>query len=117
MKTSARRKCVDFNFRTNAVHLCVSLIFGWFAYVPDVLNTVEWHSPSFTPDSIDYCYVGCGIPSEELGDDHDHVEGYVYYQRSNMYDVGGIPHLQWNGINSIVGAGAPWTDRYEDYYR
>ncbi len=83
---------------------------------PDILNTVEWHSPSFTPDSIDYCYVGCGIPSEELGDDHDHVEGYVYYQRSNMYDVGGIPHLQWNGINSIVGAGAPWTDRYEDYY-
>ena len=38
---------------------------------PDILNTVEWHSPSFTPDSIDYCYVGCGIPSEELGDDQE----------------------------------------------
>ena len=33
-----------------------------------------------------------------------------------MYDVGGIPHLQWNGIEAVVGAGPPWWDRYEDYY-
>ena len=33
-----------------------------------------------------------------------------------MYDVGGIPHLQWNGIEAVVGAGAPWYDRYDDYY-
>ena len=33
-----------------------------------------------------------------------------------MYDVGGIPHLQWNGIDAVVGAGAPWYDRYDDYY-
>ena len=33
-----------------------------------------------------------------------------------MYGVGGIPHLQWNGIDEVVGAGSPWWDRYDDYY-
>ena len=33
-----------------------------------------------------------------------------------MYDVGGIPHMQWNGIFDVVGAGVPWTARYEEYY-
>ena len=44
------------------------------------------------------------------------TEGYIYSQRGNMYDVGGIPHMQWNGIFDVVGAGVPWTARYEEYY-
>ena len=81
---------------------------------PDVLNTVEWHNPSYTPDSIDYCYVACGEISGDMNDCT--TEGYIYSQRGNMYDVGGIPHMQWNGIFGVVGAGAPWIARYEEYY-
>ena len=44
------------------------------------------------------------------------TEGYIYSQRGNMYDVGGIPHMQWNGVEAVVGAGATWYDRYDDYY-
>ena len=42
--------------------------------------------------------------------------GIVYFNRANLYGVGGIPHLQWNGVDEIVGAGSPWWDRYDDYY-
>ena len=73
------------------------------------MNTVEWHSPNYTPGDIDFCFVGSGCT-------HDHAEGYVYSQRGAMYDVGGIPHMQWNGTFEEVGAGAPWTARYDDYY-
>ena len=36
---------------------------------PDVLNTVEWHSPVFTPESIDFCFVRCGCDATD--DDHE----------------------------------------------
>ena len=68
--------------------------------------TIEWHSPGFTPGWSDF----------DLPD--------VYDARSNLYDVGGIPHTQWNGIESFVGGASNcvweymYNDRrntYEDY--
>ena len=54
--------------------------------------------------------MGLGCSDETL------EEGIVYFNRANLYGVGGIPHLQWNGVDEIVGAGSPWWDRYDDYY-
>lgn len=73
---------------------------------PNTLMTIEWHSPGFTPGWSDF----------DLPD--------VYDARSNLYDVGGIPHTQWNGIESFVGGASNcvweymYNDRrntYEDY--
>jgi len=74
------------------------------------LNTVEWHSPNFSPSEGSLCWVEAGCSG------HDHLEGYVYGNRGSLYGVGGIPHMQWNGIDPVVGAGSPWYDRYDDYY-
>ena len=54
--------------------------------------------------------MGLGCSDETL------EEGIVYFNRANLYGVGGIPHLQWNGVDEIVGAGSQWWDRYDDYY-
>jgi hypothetical protein len=84
---------------------------------PDVLNTVGWHSPDYTPndgDGSDLATVinGCSDDVPE--------EGFVYYNRGSLYDVGStpttLPHLQWNGIDNVIGAAFPWLDEYEDYY-
>ena len=80
---------------------------------PGVLNTVEWHSPNYTPndgEGSDLATVINGCSDDAL------EEGLVYYNRGNLYNVGGIPHLQWNGVDNVIGAGSPWWDRYEDYY-
>ena len=74
------------------------------------MNTVEWHSPNFSPSEGSLCWVEAGCSG------HDHLEGYVYFNRGQLYGVGGIPHMQWNGIDPVVGAGSPWYDRYDDYY-
>ena len=66
---------------------------------PETLVSIEWHSPSFTPGSSDF-----DLPSE-------------YSQRSGMYGVGGIPHSQWNGVESTVG-GYPngnWDPMYNAF--
>ena len=75
---------------------------------PGVLNTVEWHSPNYTPndgEGSDLATVvnGCSDDAPE--------EGLVYYNRASLYSVGGIPHLQWNGVDNVIGAGSPWWDR------
>ena len=60
--------------------------------------TVEWHSPGYTPGNSDF----------DLPD--------VYDYRGDLYDVGGIPHTQWNGVMSFVGGGANciWEYMYYD---
>ena len=81
---------------------------------PSVLNTIEWHSPNFTPNGENE---GSDLATVETGCSNGAPEeGLVYYNRASLYNVGGIPHLQWNGIESVIGAGSPWWDRYEDYY-
>ncbi len=52
---------------------------------PQTLMTVEWHNPGYTPGSSDF----------DLPD--------VYDYRGDLYDVGGIPHTQWNGVEETVG--------------
>ena len=64
---------------------------------PDVLNTVEWHSPVFTPESIDFCFVRCGCDATD--DDHEIIieivahdekkktvsrEKYLHYKKNNL---------------------------------
>jgi len=61
--------------------------------------TVEWHNPSYTPGSSDF----------DLPD--------VYDYRGDMYDVGGIPHTQWNGLLSFVGGGSNCVWEYMYYDR
>ena len=53
---------------------------------PQTLMTIEWHSDALTySDTIDF-----PIPEE-------------YSYRASLYDVGGIPHNQFNGIYEFVG--------------
>ena len=47
--------------------------------------TIEWHSPGYTPGNSDF-----DLPE-------------VYSNRADLYDVGGIPHSEWNGLQSFVG--------------
>ena len=60
---------------------------------------MEWHSPNYTPDDSDFCLEGS------------------YSIRSNMYNVNGIPHTEWNGHNSQVGgaSGGNWESLYPGY--
>jgi hypothetical protein len=51
---------------------------------PETLVSVEWHSSGFTPGNSDF-----DIPA--------------YSNRAALYNVGGIPHTQWNGVVSTVG--------------
>ena len=51
---------------------------------PETLIPVEWHSSGFTPGGSDF-----DIPA--------------YSTRAALYNVGGIPHTQWNGTESTVG--------------
>ena len=51
---------------------------------PETLVSVEWHSSGFTPGNSDF-----DIPA--------------YSTRAALYNVGGIPHTQWNGVVSTVG--------------
>jgi len=51
---------------------------------PETLISVEWHSSGFTPGNSDF-----DIPA--------------YSTRAALYNVGGIPHTQWNGVVSTVG--------------
>ena len=66
---------------------------------PETLVSIEWHSPSFTPGSSDFA-----LSSE-------------YSQRSGMYGVGGIPHTQWNGVESTVGGypNGDWSPMYNSF--
>ena len=60
--------------------------------------TIEWHSPNYTSSSSDF-----DLPE-------------VYSARGELYDVGGIPHGQWNGVLSFVGGGSNcyWEGMYYD---
>ena len=72
---------------------------------PETLVNVEWHSSSFTPGDSDF-------------DDCIYLEsGSCYGVRGSMYGVGGIPHTQWNGIESFVGGwgGANWQPAYDNF--
>ena len=52
---------------------------------PQTLMTIEWHSDALTfSDTIDF-----PIP-----------EAYSY--RASLYDVGGIPHNQFNGLYEFI---------------
>ena len=66
---------------------------------PATLNTIEWHSPSYTPDDSDFC-----LETE-------------YSIRASMYNVGGIPHLEWNGDSSTIGGypNGTWQGLYTNY--
>ena len=66
---------------------------------PETLVSIEWHSPSFTPGGSDFA-----LSSE-------------YSQRSGMYGVGGIPHTQWNGVESTVGGypNGDWSPMYNSF--
>jgi len=66
---------------------------------PATLFSIEWHSPQFTPGGSDF-----DLPS-------------TYNQRAAMYGVGGIPHSQWNGVQSTVGGypNANWTPMYNNF--
>ena len=65
---------------------------------PETLMTIEWHSPNYTSSSSDF-----DLPE-------------VYSARGELYDVGGIPHAQWNGVLSFVGGGSNcyWEGIYID---
>ncbi len=66
---------------------------------PETLVNIEWHNPGYTPGGSDF-----DLPSE-------------YSQRGGMYGVGGIPHTQWNGVESTVG-GYPngnWEPMYNNF--
>jgi len=65
---------------------------------PETLMTIEWHSPNYTSSSSDF-----DLPE-------------VYSARGELYDVGGIPHGQWNGVLSFVGGGSNcyWEGMYYD---
>ncbi|SVE12269.1 uncharacterized protein METZ01_LOCUS465123, partial [marine metagenome] len=60
--------------------------------------TIEWHSPNYTSSSSDF-----DLPE-------------VYSARGELYDVGGIPHGQWNGVLSFVGGASNcvWEYMYID---
>ena len=51
---------------------------------PETLVSVEWHSAGYTPGNSDF-----DIPA--------------YSNRAALYNVGGLPHTQWNGLVSTVG--------------
>jgi len=51
---------------------------------PETLVSVEWHSSGFTPGNSDFDIA-------------------AYSTRAALYNVGGIPHTQWNGVTSTVG--------------
>ena len=59
--------------------------------------SIEWHTPGFENDGFEDFTV------EEIRD-----------ARGDMYDVSGIPHLQWNGLIDEVGGAAncAWEDIY-----
>jgi len=59
--------------------------------------SIEWHTPGFEVSGFEDFTV------EEIRD-----------ARGDMYDVGGIPHLQWNGIIDEVGGASncAWEDIY-----
>ena len=61
--------------------------------------TIEWHSPGFTPGNSDF----------DLPD--------AYSFRGDLYDVGGIPHTQWNGFDSYVGGASNCVWEYMYYDR
>ena len=65
---------------------------------PETLMTIEWHSPNYTSSSSDF-----DLPE-------------VYSARGELYDVGGIPHGQWNGVLSFVGGASNcvWEYMYID---
>ena len=58
---------------------------------------MEWHSPGFENDGFE------DLTVEEIRD-----------IRGDMYDVSGIPHLQWNGLIDEVGGASncAWEDIY-----
>ena len=66
---------------------------------PETLVNIEWHSSSYTPSDSDF-----DLPEE-------------FSQRGGMYDVGGIPHTQWNGVETTVGgmAGGSWEPMYATF--
>jgi len=66
---------------------------------PNTFFSIEWHSPIFTPDSSDF--------SLEVD----------YNIRASMYDVGGIPHTEWNGVHAENGgaSGGNWESIYPTY--
>ena len=60
--------------------------------------TIEWHSDALTySDTVDF-----PMPEE-------------YSYRANLYDVGGIPHNQFNGIYEFVGGASncAWQNFYQ----
>jgi len=73
---------------------------------PETLVNVEWHSSGYTPGDSDF-------------DDCIYYEsvGACYGARGSMYGVGGIPHTQWNGVESFVGGwgGANWQPAYDNF--
>ena len=72
---------------------------------PETLVNVEWHSSGYTPGDSDF-------------DDCIYLEsGSCYGVRGSMYGVGGIPHTQWNGVESFVGGwgGANWQPAYDNF--
>ena len=66
---------------------------------PETLFSIEWHNPGYTPAGSDFDLSA------------------LYNQRGGMYSVGGIPHSQWNGVESTVG-GYPngnWEPMYDQF--
>ena len=70
---------------------------------PETLIGVEWHSPSFTPTS-------------GAGSDFDLPSAYNI--RSGYYNVGGIPHSQFNGDSASVGGAqcGNYDNMIDDYH-
>ena len=51
--------------------------------------TLFWHNPGFSPEGYEHFNI---------------EEEYTY--RASFYDVGGIPHFVWNGLDQGAGGGA-----------
>ncbi len=66
---------------------------------PETLVNIEWHNAGYTPGGSDF-----DLPA-------------LYNQRGGMYGVGGIPHSQWNGVESTVGGypNANWGPMYNAF--
>ena len=62
---------------------------------PGTLISTEWHSPGYTPGDSDFeeCYY------------YDNFGG-CYGARGYLFNVGGIPHTEWNGEYDLTGGWA-----------
>ena len=79
---------------------------------PNILTSVEWHSPWTSPSVDNFCDVGAGC------NDHQHEEGYVFEYMVDLYNLqGATPTVIWNGTYIVVGGSLDWVSMYNDEVR